>query len=158
MPHIDLQQLSDHIVEADVRRESCETQAGLLWLFAHFIALKTAGKRRSLHSSFLKAVHKLLSVAIASPQARATFITAVSKGPGEVVRLSKHAVAPPYVSVQLGSLVDGREISLLLEQFALYVGPVRYTHTHSGPSTDQLVLGRAWSQRPQASSQVISSP
>ncbi|KAK3994546.1 hypothetical protein QBC44DRAFT_357130 [Cladorrhinum sp. PSN332] len=94
------------------------SQAKLLWLLAHFIALRTSGRQQAAHLPSLKALYSLLSVL--STHIRASFSASAAETSADAregVEVSKNTL-PPYISALLASLTVRDEISGLLEEFA----------------------------------------
>ncbi|KAK3332145.1 hypothetical protein B0T19DRAFT_96051 [Cercophora scortea] len=115
---LDIDRLAESILAAAPAEPGTpEAQDALLWLLAHFIALKKAKKQHKAHSLYPKALYLLLSI-LAKP-IRARFTACDPRGAGDDGEFEQdpQQALPAYVSSQLASLVDKGEISDLLEKF-----------------------------------------
>ncbi|KAK0628869.1 hypothetical protein B0T17DRAFT_523943 [Bombardia bombarda] len=114
---VDTNRLSESLLAAAPEEpKTAESQAALLWLLAHFIALQRAKKQQALNSLFPKALYLLLS--LSANQIRAGFSAPDSRGLTETQEVEEvsHQALAPYVSKQLASLIDKGEISGLLDK------------------------------------------
>ncbi|KAK4230121.1 hypothetical protein QBC38DRAFT_517455 [Podospora fimiseda] len=111
---IDLDRLAQSLVKIENLRGAA-ANGKLMWLLAHFIALRTSGHQHAAHLPSLKALYSLLSVL--STQIRASFSASAAEGIPEGVEVSQQTF-PSYISASLTSLTVRTEISGLLEEFA----------------------------------------
>ena len=115
---IDVDRLSDSLHGgANTASKTSKSQAGLMWLLAHFIVLQKAKKQLVLHSRSLRVLYSLLSAL--SAEIRSGFAAADLKTTGEARDIEEvpQPTLPPYVSDKLASLTDRDEIVGLLEKF-----------------------------------------
>jgi ubiquitin-protein ligase E3 C len=115
---VDVDCLSDSLHAGSITApKTPKSQAGLMWLLAHFVVLQKTNKQLVLHSRSLRVLYSLLSAL--SAEIRAGFAAADLKSSGEARDLEEvpQPTLPPYVSDKLASLTDRDEISGLLEKF-----------------------------------------
>ncbi|KAK4164563.1 hypothetical protein QBC43DRAFT_317740 [Cladorrhinum sp. PSN259] len=131
--HVDLDRLSGSLVKfTDLRGPAL--QDNLLWLLAHFIALRTSGSHQAAHLPSLKALYSLLSVL--STHIRVGFAASEAEASADVREgdVASQQIFPTYISTSLTSLTARDEISRLLEKFTAGQNGV------SGSETDDASL------------------
>ncbi|KAI7914173.1 hypothetical protein M0657_009626 [Pyricularia oryzae] len=134
---VDPAKLSSAVLDASsIATAAGVSKNGLLWLLAHFIDMQRTQSRASCSSTDIKAVYNLLSSLASTINTRLGVCSSNTVSDNGNDSDSDESRLPSYVTKNLLSLVDRKEISSLLEQFA-----ANYAETSSsGAVPDASVL------------------
>lgn len=125
---IDLATLSSAVLDSFTTGAAAGVaKENLLWLLAHFIGLQRTQPRASRSNNDVKALYSLLCSLTSTINARLgtsppTNISGTGTGSD-----SEEPQLPTYVAKELLSLVDRKEVSVLLEKFALNYADISST-------------------------------